>query len=302
MRKLMLLITVVGLISCGDGAKETVKTVNPPKIELPDVPPMLKDRELTNWMAVHFWDKMNPKDTAFKVYPADLAQVTQAWASVMREASFGASRQGIHFLFERAKDDSTAVSNLMFALEKAFYDPTLEIRNFEAYLSTLEWIVKYDKFSEADLMRPKAQLEMLYKNRVNTKANDFNFMTLDGKKFKLYDVYGPYTLIFLNNPGCPACQEYKDILSQNEVINNMVNCHALQIIGIIADDEEVKWREKGDDFPKTWVNGFNYDQKVRNERTYDLTVVPSLILLDKDKNVLLKDVNPNMLLDYLMRL
>lgn len=290
-------------VSCGDSAPKSIQqTIALPKVELPTLPPINDERDQANWMTAHFWDKMNPTDTAWKVHKGELTNVINAWSVVMQRASFGSMRDGINAVFEKSKSDSTAVALLFNEMEQAFYSPYLEVRNFEAYIAALEWVVNYDGFSDVDKMRPRAQLEMSLKNRVGTKALNFNFMTLDNNKYKLHDVYGPYTLIFLNTPGCPSCKDYKEILMNNRVVENMVNIKALQIIGVVVDDEESQWREKASEFPKEWINGWNYDMGIRKDRSYDLTVIPSLILLDKDKNVIMKDVNPNMLVDFLMRI
>ena len=44
------------------------------------------------------------------------------------------------------------------------------------------------------------------------------------------------------------------------------------------------------DIPTSWINGYDKDGKAKGS-LYDFAAMPTLFLLDKDKRVLLKDVN-----------
>lgn len=297
--KKILLLGLVFLAACGGANTPATQSVALPKIQLPDVPTMINEKETPDWMAIHFWDLMNPADTSFKVYPAEFEQVMQMWEMIVQKASYRAKNKAVKSFFKRVEGDSAEVSRLLEVVEKTFYNPYKPKRDFEAYIAALEFVDGYDKFSDLDKMRPRAQLKMALQNRVGSIANNFEFMTLDNNKYKLHDVFGPYTLIFINNPGCPICQEYKDILTQNEPFAKMVECNALQVIGIVPDDDEKGWREKAAQFPKNWVNGFNYTLNMKKDQTYDLSIVPSILLLDRDKRVVLKDPTPDELLEFI---
>ena len=52
-------------------------------------------------------------------------------------------------------------------------------------------------------------------------------------------------------------------------------------------------------YPESWYNGFDPDFVLRNNDIYNIRAIPSLYLLDKEKNVLMKDVPENVLFNYL---
>ena len=52
-------------------------------------------------------------------------------------------------------------------------------------------------------------------------------------------------------------------------------------------------------FHKEWINGYDPDFVIRTDRLYAVRAVPSLYLLDKKKNVLMKDALPEYVLNAL---
>lgn len=302
MKRLILEILVLCgmLISCGGNVGNASKgVIQPPKLDLPTPPALVAGRDVNSWLTEHFWDNMNPSDTTFKSYPDNTKEILRNWSAVMQGASFSSMHKGVKNLMEKVKHDSATVKHLMFVLEDVFFDPTLPFRNFEAYTAVLEWVVDYDQLSEDEKMRPRSQLEMIVKNRIGSLANNFTFITLDNNKHDLYKVGRDFTLIFINDPLCPSCREYKEMLSQDDFMNDLIQTGVLKVIGVVTDDDEKLWRDHAYEFPKNWVNGFNKDLSIKNQRSYDLTVIPTLILIDKSKQVLLKDVDPRFLLEFL---
>ena len=52
-------------------------------------------------------------------------------------------------------------------------------------------------------------------------------------------------------------------------------------------------------YPEQWYNGFDPDFVLKGDQMYNIRAIPSLYLLDKEKNVLMKDVPPEVLFMYL---
>ena len=55
------------------------------------------------------------------------------------------------------------------------------------------------------------------------------------------------------------------------------------------DTDLEAWREHLQDYPASWINGYDADQRIEKERLYDLKAIPALYLLDKQKRVMAKD-------------
>ena len=59
-------------------------------------------------------------------------------------------------------------------------------------------------------------------NQVGTKAADFSFTDLSGKKRTLHGVKADYTLLMFTNPGCDACHEVIESIKANAIIPKLV--------------------------------------------------------------------------------
>ena len=139
-------------------------------------------------------------------------------------------------------------------------------------------------------------------NRVGTKAADFRFTDKRGKSYSLYGIKSDYTVLFFSNPGCQACKQIIDVLSNDPKISSMIDEGILKVLNIYIDEDLEAWRSYMPIYPDKWYNGFDPDLVIRGESLYNVRARPSLYLLDKDKVVLMKDAPENRLFDYLSRL
>ena len=59
------------------------------------------------------------------------------------------------------------------------------------------------------------------------------------------------------------------------------------MVGIYTLDNVEEW--KLEPFPDYIINGWDFEQKVEGEQTYDLMTLPMFYLLDREKRVILKN-------------
>lgn len=185
--------------------------------------------------------------------------------------------------------DSAALRQMVDFLTPPLSDPNSQIRNEELYIPLLEAVIASPFYDSTEKIRPRYQLEMARKNRVGQPAADFIYTLADGKQGNLYAVEAPFTLVYINNPDCHACEELQGMLSTSFVIGNQLKSGKLRIVAIYPDEDLEAWRKHLKEIPAEWINGYDADLTMRKEESYDLRAIPSLYLLDKDKKVLLKD-------------
>ena len=141
--------------------------------------------------------------------------------------------------------------------------------------------------NERERMRPTSLLEVVRKNAPGSVANDINYETLDGTRHKMSDISTPYTLIYFNDPECLSCAKVKERLDTTTLLKNMVSDSTLTVVGIYTLDNVEEW--KLEPFPDYIINGWDFEQKVEGEQTYDLMTLPMFYLLDREKRVILKN-------------
>jgi len=127
-------------------------------------------------------------------------------------------------------------------------------------------------------------------NNSGKAANDFTYVTLDGRKKKLYAIDAKYTLLFFYNPECEACKQYKTLLAGSAVINDRIKKGILKVLAVYIDKDIAVWRRHLSEMPKTWIQGRDENEYLFKNKVYDLHAIPTIYLLDKNKKVILKDV------------
>lgn len=216
--------------------------------------------------------------------------------------SLDSSRYVLDTLLDFYAGDSAAVRQMVDFLTPPLSDPNSQIRNEELYIPVLEAVIASPFYDTTEKVRPRYQLDMAMKNRVGQPAADFEYTLADGKRGTLYRVEAPFTLVYINNPDCHACEEILESLSVSRVVSNQLDAGKLKIVAIYPDEDLAAWRKHLPDVPVQWINGYDAGLAMRKQESYDLRAIPSLYLLDKDKKVLLKDcTSVDMIEAYLVR-
>lgn len=270
---------------------------------LPEIPIMLEmPEQRADYLASHYWDNMvvSPQDTIFSY---DSTEIEQAWVnycSLLNGMSYSDARAKVKEAFDKFGQNKNAFIHFIGLAEKYWYDPNSPMRCEELYIPVLEVIMNSSVLIDAEKIRPQMHLTMAKKNRVGEQAINFNYTLQSGKQSTLYGISTEYILLFINNPGCHACEIVIGQLKDSEVVNKLISEKRLTILALYTDEDLAEWNKHLPDFPKEWINAYDRNQIISNKQLYDLKAIPTLYLLDKNKQVLLKDVDFGTLYDYLI--
>ncbi len=212
-----------------------------------------------------------------------------AFLQLSTAVSLDSSQKVLDTLLAHYAADSAAMKQLVDKLAQPLADPNSPIRNEELYILILEAVIASPFYDSVEKIKPRFRLEMALKNRVGRPANDFEYTLGDGARGRLYGVEAPYTLLYINNPDCHACEEMLAQLVGSKVIAEAQREGRLKIVAIYPDEDLAAWRKHRKEVPAEWINGYDAGLAMRREELYDLRAIPSLYLLDGEKRVLLKD-------------
>lgn len=312
MLKRLLFVITVGILACSCGGNQGAKTTAtaPPdasgamrRVELPVIPAMIVDPvERADYMALHYWDKFDFSDTVDIYRPEFMEQFFADYINVLNYASTAAAEKSIRDLTNKAVADTTMQYCFMELFEKYLYDPNSPMRNEDFYIPYLETLIASDHVAEIDKVRPRSELAMARKNRVGSKALDFNYTMAGGRESSLYNTKADYLILFINNPGCPACKEYIDMLQNSRIVQEMLREGTLKILALYPDADLKEWLAYQPHMPASWINAYDRNTVIKSKELYDLKAIPTLYLLDKNKTVLLKDCASIEVLDNYLRM
>ncbi len=277
------------LYSCGSGSKNNAA----PKafeIKKPEIPAVFTTgQQRAEYVAVHYWDGLDFSDTTALSHDDVLEQAFVDYIALLQAMPSDLSGRSVRDMLGKAQVEPAMFDRFTRLYERYLYEPNSPMRNEELYIPVLEFIVNSDKLDEYEKLRPQSQLEMALKNRPRQKATDISIRTGNGSKTTLHGVKAEYTILYINNPDCSACAEVTAQLVASPVITQLFADGTLKIFAVYPDEDITAWRNHLPKMPAAWINGYDESLDMRGNETYDLKAIPSLYLLDRDKNVLLKD-------------
>ena len=184
-----------------------------------------------------------------------------------------------------------ATARFLVLADKYLYDPNSPYRNDEQYLLFLQYAAEQQLLEFVNNPRYQKHYTLVQKNRVGHKAMDFAYTTQAGNKGRLYDLQGPYILLFFHDPDCEECQYVKQQLeSQQKAFAQK----GVQVVAVYIDDEVAQWQKV--EYPSAWLCVYAAD--IDNKALYDIRALPTLYLLDAQKQVVVKDGNWGQLIHY----
>lgn len=245
-----------------------------------------------------FWDDFDFSDSSMVGNSTVTEAMFLEFCRNLRDMTADERKEEIDSLLHRSETGASGMFQYMMGLaEKYLYVPRSPYRNEECFMSFLDYYVQKGKLKSAYDIRYTYLWKQLRKNRVLTVANDFAYICRDGRASTLHSIKAPYTLVFFYKPDCPDCDRVLDYLAKSDICCNLVGSGQLKVLAIYAGLSFPLWEKNKGKFPTSWISArftIGGDRK-----KYNLPVLPSLYLLDKDKVVLVKDGSVEEVEDYL---
>ena len=301
------------VMSCGTRKAEQFQALPFPDVALPE---MLQDpMDRAEYKAEHWWDRLTDEE---RTYPSDSALVSGVsreaveqnfanWVNILSMIDYVPASKSVRRLYDRSvkcelKDTSSNVFETFTDLvEKYLYDPNSPLRNEDLYGPYAECLSRCEFIDEGKRQAYKFDARMCALNRIGTKAADFRFEDRNGRVRRLHEVKAEFTVLFFSNPGCEACMEIINALKNTPQITSLISSGKVAVLNIYIDEDLEAWRSYMPIYPEEWFNGFDPDFVIRTDVLYNVRAIPSLYLLDKDKNVIMKDAVTERVLDFFSR-
>ena len=192
-------------------------------------------------------------------------------------------------LIDTMAADTTAVSLLAELMEHYLYNPNSPVRNEEWYGVFLKQLLSEKKIPVSLRERGGYQLGKILKNRRGVMAADFSFDIPEVScRNTLHGIESEWTLLVFYDPECSHCTETLRRIAGSYNLNRMISAGLMTVLAIYAEGKREVWEKSLSALPSDWIVGFDRSQIVDRE-LYTLDAMPTLYLLDCNKNVVLKD-------------
>nr|WP_304297295.1 DUF5106 domain-containing protein [Porphyromonas gulae] len=265
---------------------------------LPNIPlSITSPQERASYFVKHYWDEFNFTDSAYLQKPQNMEVSVANFLGVAIALPVDEVKPSIIYPLE--KSSGALLELFMRFYKKYLYEPNSPMLNEEYYIPAVDFLMKSPKISYAERIRLKERYELMLRNRVGTKAEDFIYEQSDGSLHRLSNRFTPNTILVFYEPGCHTCSQLIGQLHQDDQLHNLVEAKQLSILFIYPDNDKNTWISGLSDFPDFVEAGINSDGSITDRQLYDIKATPTLYLLGNHSNVILKDAQIQVIKDYL---
>lgn len=303
MKRILFSLLVISLccFSCS-GQQKNESTIEAKKergFQLPEVPVMLDTPEArATFVCEHYWDNFDFADTAYIHLPDITEQAIVNFMDLMPRVPKELSEKAMGILYQKAAPHSPMLWHFWETMSRYWKDANSPVRNEEMFIRLCKSVESVPQVEEVLKQRASFARRLAEKNRVGQSAIDFIYTLASGKQGRMYGLKADYTLLFFYNPDCHTCMEIKNAMKQSSRLKEWVSSGKMKVLTLYPDEDMALWRSHLNELSNEWVNGYDKGQVLTHELLYDLSAIPSFYLLDKDKKVLLKDVDWNQVMQF----
>lgn len=282
MRYIISIFALIALIGCGSSKRaKTTEQTDSVAVELS---PELELSEVLD----HYWDGFDFED-AEQLKALNREQMVYAISEFVSLMPAEDADSRMRDLIRRASTSHDMLDYIATVCEIVLHNPNSPLRNDEYYIPVLEELLASPLLDEYERIAPAYDLEIALKNRIGRAATDFVYTLEDGSEHRLYDIKANYTILLFSNPECPLCGEIMRQIASSQLLSALIQHGVLKVLTLYPDEDINHWRKYLDNIPSEWIRAYDKGQILSKERLYNLSAIPALYLLDRDKRVLIKD-------------
>jgi thiol-disulfide isomerase/thioredoxin len=280
-----------------------IRTIREPEIPEPKIPIMITNREQAlqeyyfRYIVNHFFDETDFSDSRLIRLPVWDEKLGYYFRQLVVPQP-DTIRARIEQVVEKAKRNNEVYNYTVKFLYELFRVAPMtwsaDVSNFigENYIVNDSGKWKDPSF----VNRVKGRVLKSKLNPVGFPATNLTLTTPSGGKTDLFSVSAPLTILYFFNPGCEACLPVTDELSK---LYNAYKSKGIRIFAVYMDQKKEEWlsyiRTKNLD----WIHGYDPAGSSTIEQKYDIYAMPMIYLLDKDKKVIVRDIQLPQLKQYL---
>lgn len=272
---------------------DTAASVSQTQFPFPQIPAMLSTAEDRKaYLLTHYWEQFNFADTTLVNNRDVTEQGFVNFIALLAEENTSEEliRESLRNWGFRFLSETHARKVLTQMADDYWYNPNSPFYNERLYGLYLETLLSPLPQEDAMRFSYNFKLELVRRNQVGKPATDFHYELSDGTRRSLMTtpVKGNRMLLIFYDPECESCHEVLLQMAADKVLAAAVKTEQISVLAIYTEGNEDTWRKTLPDMPAGWMVGMD-QEVVKNEALYDLKAMPSLYLLDRKKQVLLKD-------------
>jgi hypothetical protein len=256
----------------------------------------MSDVERSAFLAERFWDGFSFSDTNM-LHRQDFRGAIQRYLQAISLADLPTIQ---HSLVETLKKTDTNERMYRFFIESFdFYlnDALSNMREEQWIVPVWHQMLQSRWATFSDSAKINFFLEMAAKNPVGSRATDLEFTTIQGQKGRMSEIDAELLLIYFYIPGCPQCTMTIEWIEADSAYQELIRAGILQGFAFYPEKNLQLFRSYRTSIPSAWINAREPDgmSQLEEDGSYQMRGAPTIYLLDRNKNVILKDARLDLL-------
>ena len=281
-RKIVLSLSLLSLLAFPAELLSQTSGKVEPLFEYPRVPDKLtKVNMRSNYMVEHLWDKCRLDKEPISNLESFHETFTD-YLSFFVLADRNVIEKSIESYVEKVSKNSDNLNLTIGVLNAEVLNIRSQYCSDDVYRIFAKYLLENKRVPDDLKNRVKANVEVLTNSAIGTVIGDIPLVKSPLEATTLYGLTPEFTLLFFNAEGNIDSSIYKVRLSANLAVNNLISAGVLSIVSVLPDGEGLE--EKAAAEPSNWCVGRLADF----QNVYDMRIVPTVYLLDKEKKIIEK--------------
>ncbi len=264
----------------------------------PNPPMTLSQEAVQEYMRQHFFDSFDFNDPRILNTEVPNRKLDEYMYYFLHNQPDSVKEKYITLLFQKASVNKRVYNEIVLYVFRRYEGLDTPLRSEEMLRFVGQnYMLKGVVTNDAQRFRVEESIKRVSLNMIGEKVADLQLTKIDTTPMSLYDALkGEINLLMFFNPGCHACQETMNLISPMLKEYPKVN-----VVAIYPDEDFELLKSYSDNMPKGWIVLEDYHRTGEVRRKYDLFAIPLMYLVDKNKVLIMKDVNAEKLEDYLRK-
>ena len=192
------------------------------------------------------------------------------------------------FLF-KAQTNKANFEKIARLAEMGLYNVGAEYWSDEIYTEFLKAVIGNKQLKQDVRKYYAKQMERINRTQLGASLASVTYTDADGKKVSIADIEADMVMIFITLDS-DADQSFQRVrLSTDVAINSILDSGKVKLLCLSPEKYSKEWAHNAKGYAQNWLVGACPELSVEGD--YDVRYTPSFIILDKDKNIIQKNVD-----------
>lgn len=192
------------------------------------------------------------------------------------------------FLF-KAQTNKANFEKIAMLAEMGLYNVGAEYWSDEIYTEFLKAVIGNKQLKQDVRKYYAKQMERINRTQLGASLASVTYTDADGKKVSIDDIEADMVMIFITLDS-DADQSFQRVrLSTDVAINSILDSGKVKLLCLSPEKYSKEWAHNAKGYAQNWLVGACPELSVEGD--YDVRYTPSFIILDKDKNIIQKNVD-----------